>query len=64
MRYLNAINMKLMDVTEEKVLKFVNEKDEEVEVDRPIPYQQNYNAADIDLAGIKNIPEWIDNHHF
>ena len=63
-RFLNAINMKLMDVTEEEVKQFVKRNDEEVDIDRLVPYQQNFMTPEINVQDIPDIKNWIHQHHF
>lgn len=61
-RYYNAINMQLMDVSEEEVRKFVSEHDEEVKINRPLPVQQDYIAPDLKADSLPDFPTWIKNH--
>ena len=61
-RYLNAINMQLMDVTEDEVLQFINEREEEVKVDRPIPMQQDYLKPVLVRDSLPDFHTWIQKH--
>lgn len=61
-RYLNAINMQLMDVTEEEVQKFIEEREEETEIDRPIPWQQDYLTPPLTRDSLPEMQSWIQKH--
>ena len=58
-RYSNATNMKILNVTEEEMIEFVNESRKEIEIDRPYPYQQDFLKPDIKPDSLPDLGTWI-----
>lgn len=59
LRYYNAVNMKILGVTEEEVKDFVKENKKEVEIDKSVPLQQDFVNPDICLDSLPNFETWL-----
>lgn len=58
-RYLNKMNLIMMDITEEEMNQFVDENDKDIEQDNPEPKQMDFQTPKIKADSIKEPLEWI-----
>ena len=60
MRYLNKTNLILMDITEEEMMRFLEESDNDNEFDVPVPRQLDFLTPVINADSIKITEEWFE----
>ncbi|MBQ1408722.1 MAG: hypothetical protein IIY87_03075 [Bacteroidales bacterium] len=58
-RYLNKINMKMTDISEEELLQFVKESDVKTELEDDVPSQLDFITPNVDPESIKEPLKWI-----
>lgn len=58
-RYLNKINLQLMDISEEEMIKFIEENDNDFELDDPVPKQTDFMMPEVNVDSIKEPVEWL-----
>lgn len=63
-RYYNSTNMVLMHVTMEEVQKFIDEHEEGLENDYPVPHQQNFLPVDINPDSLPDYQTWFKQHRW
>lgn len=61
-RYYNSVNMVLMKVTKEEVQQFIDEHEEGLENDYPLPQQQDYLPVDINPDSLPDYSSWYPQH--
>jgi len=61
-RYKNAINMQLMGVGEEEVLQFINEREKDEEIDKPIPQQTDYLTPALSADSLPDFETFMNRH--
>ena len=59
-RYLNKINLKMMDITEEEMMRFLDESDNDIELDEPVPRQLDFTTPAINADSINITKEWFE----
>lgn len=63
-RYYNSVNMVLMKVTKEEVQQFIDEHEESLENDYPLPQQQDYLPVDINPDSLPDYQTWYQQHQW
>ena len=59
-RYLNKINLKMMDITEDEMMRFLDESDNDIEFDEPVPSQLDFTTPAINADSINITKEWFE----
>ena len=59
-RYLNKINLKMMDITEDEMMRFLDESDNDIEFDEPVPSQLDFTTPAINTDSINITKEWFE----
>lgn len=59
-RYLNKINLKMMDITEDEMMEFLEESNNDIELDEPIPRQLDFLTPVINADSINITKEWFE----
>lgn len=63
-RYYNSVNMVIMHVTKEEVQKFIDEHEEGLENDYPLPNQQDYLQVEINPDSLPDYQTWFKQHQW
>lgn len=63
-RYYNSVNMVIMHVTKEEVQKFIDEHEEGLENDYPLPGQQDYLQVEINPDSLPDYQTWFNQHQW
>lgn len=63
-RYYNSVNMVIMHVTKEEVQKFIDEHEEGLENDYPLPNQQDYLQVEINPDSLPDYQTWFNQHQW
>ncbi len=58
-RYLNEMNMKLMNISEKDMLRFIDENEKTVDIDSDIPRQQTFVTPEVNPDSISDPLGWI-----